>query len=129
GGEVVELDPSKLLVYTWGDEAPRRSGPAPPGRVTAAEPGRALAFDAVRWTLEPRLPGSLVVVEETLPELRPGALAAWQVHLELLVAGLQGSERCWPDERVAALEARYAARLYSSRSVWPPSTTSETPVT
>jgi uncharacterized protein YndB with AHSA1/START domain len=94
-----------------GAPAPRRFGHAPPGRVIAVEPERALAFDAVRWTLEPRVPGSLVVVEETLPELRPAALAAWQVHLELLVAGWQGIERCWPDERVAALEARYAARL------------------
>jgi uncharacterized protein YndB with AHSA1/START domain len=94
-----------------GAPAPRRFGHAPPGRVTGVEPGRALAFDAVRWTLEPRMPGSLVVVEERLPELRPAALAAWQVHLELLVAGLQGIERCWPDERVEALEARYAARL------------------
>jgi uncharacterized protein YndB with AHSA1/START domain len=94
-----------------GHDAPRRFGPEPPGRITAVEPARALAFDGVRWALEPRIPGSLVVVEQTLPELRPAALAAWQVHLELLVAGLQGIERCWPDERVEALEARYAARL------------------
>jgi hypothetical protein len=94
-----------------GTDAPRRFGPAPPGPVTAVEPERSLAFDAVTWTLEPRIPGSLIVVEETLPELSPAALAAWQVHLELLVAGLQGIERCWPDERVTALEARYAARL------------------
>ena len=38
-------------------------------------------------------------------------LEAWQAHLELLVAALQGIERCWPDDRVTALEARYAARL------------------
>ena len=94
-----------------GAAAPRRFGHAPPGRVIAVEPERALAFDAVRWNVEPRIPGSLIVVEETLPELLPAALAAWQVHLELLVAGLQGIERCWPDERVEALEARYAARL------------------
>jgi uncharacterized protein YndB with AHSA1/START domain len=94
-----------------GAAAPRRFGHAPPGRVSAVEPERSLAFDGVRWTLEPRIPGSLIVVEEALPELRPAALAAWQVHLELLVAGLQGIERCWPDDRVAALEVRYAARL------------------
>jgi uncharacterized protein YndB with AHSA1/START domain len=94
-----------------GSDAPRRFGPAPPGPVTAFEPERSLAYDAVTWTLEPRIPGSLIVVEEALPELRPEAPAAWQVHLELLVAGLQGIERCWPEERVAALTARYAARL------------------
>jgi uncharacterized protein YndB with AHSA1/START domain len=94
-----------------GADAPRRFGHAPPGRVTEVEPERALAFDGVRWTLAPRIPGSLIVVEQTLPGVQPAALAAWQVHLELLVAGLQGSERCWPDDRVTALEARYAARL------------------
>jgi uncharacterized protein YndB with AHSA1/START domain len=94
-----------------GEVAPRRFGHAPPARVTAVEPERSLAYDDVRWTFERRIPGSLIVVEETLPELLPAALAAWQAHLELLVAGLQGIERCWPDERVAALEARYAARL------------------
>jgi uncharacterized protein YndB with AHSA1/START domain len=94
-----------------GADAPRRFGHAPPGRIRAVEPERTLAFEGVRWTLEPRIPGSLIVVEETLPELRPAALAAWQVHLELLVAGLQRIERCWPHERVEALESRYAARL------------------
>jgi uncharacterized protein YndB with AHSA1/START domain len=96
-----------------GAPAPRRFGPTPPGRVSAVDPPRALVLDdgRVRWRLEARMPGSLVVVEETLPELNAAALAAWQVHLELLVAGLHGIDRCWPDERVAALEARYAARL------------------
>jgi uncharacterized protein YndB with AHSA1/START domain len=98
-------------VPTVGADAPRRFGPAPPGRVSAVEPERALAYDAVTWTLEPRIPGSLIVVEEELGAIRPEALAAWQVHLELLVAGLQGIERCWPEERVEALTARYAARL------------------
>jgi uncharacterized protein YndB with AHSA1/START domain len=92
-----------------GADAPRRFGPAPPGPVTAFEPARSLAYDAVSWTLEPRIPGALIVVEAAEP--RPEALAAWQVHLELLVAGLQGIERCWPEERVEALTARYAARL------------------
>jgi hypothetical protein len=77
--------------------------------VTAFEPAQSLAYDAVSWTLEPRIPGALIVVEAAEP--RPEALAAWQVHLELLVAGLQGIERCWPEQRVEALTARYAARL------------------
>lgn len=42
------------------------------------------------------------------------ALAAWQVHLELLVAKLNGlGSRPWPDERVASLKARYEERLAS----------------
>jgi uncharacterized protein YndB with AHSA1/START domain len=100
-----------------GEPAPRRFGPTPPGRVTAVDPGRALAFDGVRWMLEPRIPGSLIVVEETRPELDPAAPAAWQVHLELLVAGLHGFERCWPDERVEVLTDRYAARLGAARAL------------
>ena len=99
-----------------GAPAPRRFAPAPPGPVTAVEPERALALDTdagpVRWTLEPSMPGTLIGVRLQVadPAARPAALAAWQVHLELLVAALQGIERCWPGERVAALEARYAAR-------------------
>ena len=93
-----------------GADAPRRFGPAPPGRVTAVESARALDYDGVRWKLEPRIPGSLIVVEETLAAPRPEVLAAWQVHLELLVAGLAGIGRPWPEDRVAVLEARYAAR-------------------
>jgi uncharacterized protein YndB with AHSA1/START domain len=106
----VGAEPARRL---WHDRAA-------PGRVLAVEPGRLLEYDAepagrVRWELRLRFPGSLIVVTQTLPAahaaLRPAALAAWQVHLELLVAALQGSERCWPEERVTALEARYAARL------------------
>jgi len=97
---------------------------ATPGRVTAVEPERLVEYDweqegapagRVRWELRPGFPGSLIVLTQTVPgalaELTPGALAAWQAHLELLVAALQGIERCWPDDRVTALEARYAARL------------------
>ena len=95
-----------------GAPAPRRFSPTPPGAVTAVEPERALTLDTsagpVRWTLEPSVPGTLIGVRFEVAD--PAALAAWQVHLELLVAALQGIERCWPDERVAALEARYAAR-------------------
>jgi len=96
-----------------GAPAPRRFGPTPPGPVSTVDPPHALGLEdgRVRWELAARMPGSLVVVEEALPELSAAALAAWQVHLELLVAALHGIERCWPDERVAALEARYAARL------------------
>jgi uncharacterized protein YndB with AHSA1/START domain len=98
-----------------GTPAPRRFAPTPPGRVIAVDPGRAIELEGeeggVRWQLEPRVPGSLIVVEQTLPDPRPAVPAAWQVHLELLVAALQGIERCWPDERVTALEARYAERL------------------
>jgi uncharacterized protein YndB with AHSA1/START domain len=92
-----------------GAVAPRRFAPTPPGAVTGLEPERALALDGVRWTLEPREFGALIVVEVTLPEPDPAALAAWQVHLELLVAALAGEVRPWPQDRVDALADRYAA--------------------
>jgi uncharacterized protein YndB with AHSA1/START domain len=93
-----------------GADAPRRFAPTPPGRVTEVEPERALAIDGVRWTLEPSMPGSLIVVEATIPGPDPAVLAAWQVHLELLVAALTGAVRPWPQDRVDALTDRYAAR-------------------
>ena len=100
-----------------GEPAPRRFAPDAAGR---GRGGRARARARVRggrrarsagrwrrgcparssWSSWPRAADGL-----------PSALAAWQVHLELLVAALAGTERCWPEERVAALEARYAARL------------------
>ena len=125
--DVVQTPEQVWALLTGGGEpsvgaaAPRRLAPAPPGRVTSADPARAIALEGddgeVRWQLEPRMPGSLIVVEQALRELRPAALAAWQVHLELLVAALQGIERCWPEERVTMLEARYAARLAAQRAV------------
>jgi hypothetical protein len=88
-----------------GAEAPRRFGPTPPGRVTAVEPERALALDGVRWALEPRPFGTLIVVEAD--GLGAREAAAWQVHLELLVAALAGVEREWPEDRVTELRERY----------------------
>jgi uncharacterized protein YndB with AHSA1/START domain len=97
---------------------------APAGRISAVEPERTLEYEwdhdgapagRVRWEFESRPPASLIVLEQTIPaalaDTLPAALAAWQLHLELLVATLQGIERCWPDDRMAQLESRYAARL------------------
>jgi hypothetical protein len=49
-----------------------------------------------------------------LADLRPAALAAWQVHLDRLIASLHGVTRPWPAERAAALRAMYADRLHAS---------------
>ena len=61
------------------------------------------------------MPGALIVVDPPVPAAAARPLAAWQVHLELLVAALAGEERCWPEERVTALAARYAARSRARR--------------
>jgi uncharacterized protein YndB with AHSA1/START domain len=111
--DVVQTPAQVWALLTEGDEpaigadAPRRFAPTPPGHVTAVEPERALSLDGVRWTLEARELGTLVVVEVTQPELRPREAAAWHVHLELLVAALAGVERAWPEERVDELSERY----------------------
>jgi uncharacterized protein YndB with AHSA1/START domain len=111
--DVVQPPPEVWAFLTQGTKpevgatAPRRFSPAPPGAVSAVEPERMLAFERVRWTLEPSMPGSLIVVEEILPEVRPRTAAAWQVHMELLVAGLAGIPRAWPEDRVERLTERY----------------------
>ena len=74
-----------------------------------------------RIEVRPSTPGSLLLVD--VAEADAEALAAWQVRLELLVAALAGEARDWPEERDAALAARYR-----SRSVFPPSTTTTEPV-
>jgi uncharacterized protein YndB with AHSA1/START domain len=94
-----------------GTPTPRRFGPAPPGPVEAVQPQRSLAYAddggmRVRWSLERRWPGTLIAVD-LAGRPAPTTLAAWQVHLELLVAALAGDERCWPEERVTALAERY----------------------
>ena len=80
------------------------------------------AWPEARIEVRPSTPGSLLLVD--VAEADPDALAAWQVRLELLVAALAGEARDWPEERTAALAARYR-----SRSVLPPSTTTTEPVT
>ena len=97
----------------------------PAGPVTSAEPPRLLEYEwlddgtaagRVRFELRHQEPlGTRLVVTETIPQQLAGtravALAAWQVHLELLFAALHGDERMLRAERTRELTKRYAARL------------------
>jgi len=97
----------------------------PAGLVTAAEAPRLLEYEwledgapagRVRFELRHQEPiGTRLVVTETIPPPLEGtravALAAWQVHLELLFAALHGDERVLRSERTEELVKRYTARL------------------
>lgn len=94
------------------------------GPVISVDAARELVYECrldgrpvgtVRWELHGEAIGSYVVVEQTVPrdlaQERPVLLAAWQTHLELLVARLHGDARAWPHDRTAALQATYADRV------------------
>jgi uncharacterized protein YndB with AHSA1/START domain len=93
---VTAVEAPRLLEYEWLDDD------APAGRV--------------RYELRHQEPiGTRLVVTETIPSRLAGtravALAAWQVHLELLFAALHGDERVLRAERTEELVRRYTARL------------------
>ncbi|WP_020495314.1 SRPBCC family protein [Sciscionella marina] len=102
-----------------GDQPPLPAthGYLTPGPVTEAEPRRVLEYTCgtgrVRFELRDQEPiGCRLVLTQTAPEDRAAALAAWQTHLELLVAALHGDIRCpWPSERTEQLRERYARTL------------------
>ena len=103
-----------------GEPAPRRFAPTPPGRGRSVAPRRALAYAAaaratVRWSLEPRMPGTLVVAERPRPrDERPRARGVARAP-GLLVADARRVERCWP--RGAGRGARGPLRARSHRRV------------
>jgi uncharacterized protein YndB with AHSA1/START domain len=87
------------------------------GNVTAVEAPHWIEYRSssgtVGWELSELPYGCRLVLTQVLPADGIGdpaaALAAWQVHLELLVARLNGlGDRPWPDDRVAKLTAMYA---------------------
>lgn len=94
-GTVTALDRPHVLEYAWEHED--------------AQAGR------VRFELGHQEPvGCRLVVTQTLPAKSPDlapALAAWQTHLELLFATLNGAARRWPAERTEELTTMYADRL------------------
>ena len=110
-----------------GSEPPRRFANeyAPAGPVTEVERPRHLEFawlhdgaqvGHIRWELtSDRIAGSRVTVTASLPSrlagLRAKLLAAYQTHLELFFAALNGEVRPWPHDRTAELEKMYAQRL------------------
>lgn len=129
------VQPADMVWRTLtGGAEPMAGSPPPPrfthsytpaGLVTAAEPPRLLEYEwlddgsaagQVRFELRHQEPiGTRLVVTETIParlaDTRAVALAAWQVHLELLFAALHGDERVLRAERTEELTKRYAARL------------------
>lgn len=95
------------------------------GAITAVEPPHALAYGwchdgvpvgTVRFALREQEPiGCRLVLTQTVPAGLGGlcatALAAWQTHLEVLFATLNGATRSPAEGRTAALAAGYARRL------------------
>lgn len=94
----------------------------PAGRVVTMEPEHVLEYEwlhdgepagTVRWELhsDPKL-GERVELTQTVPahlaDLRPLALAAWHLHLELFFAAVMGEVRCaWSQERLTELTKHY----------------------
>jgi uncharacterized protein YndB with AHSA1/START domain len=111
-----------------GDLLPQRAANdhVPAGPIVAAEAPKLLEYQwlhegepvgTVRWEFvsDPKL-GVRVELTQTVPaelaSVRAEALAAWQVHLDLFFAAVQGDVRCaWSEERVAELTKRYEATL------------------
>ena len=94
-GPVAVIEPGKLLAYPWLHEA------APAGEV--------------RWEFIAHELGCRLVLTQTVPAREPDvlatALAAWQTHLELFVAAVNGKPRPWPHERTEELKVMYVDRL------------------
>ena len=70
----------------------------------------------MRFELHEQEPiGCRLVLIQTVPAhlggLRAIALAAWQTHLEVLFATLNGATRCWPEGRTEELADLYVQRL------------------
>jgi len=109
-----------------GDEPPTRAtnDHVPAGRLLHADAPHGLTYEwlhenepagTVTWRIvaDERL-GVRVEVTQTVParlaHLRPVALAAWHVHLELFFAATQGEvRRPWLEDRVAELTEHYRA--------------------
>lgn len=90
------------------------------GNVTAIEAPRWIEYawladgepaGHVGWELFDQDFGCRLVLTQVLPAGTtadtPAAMAGWQVHLELLVAALHGTNRPWPTSRVTELTQHY----------------------
>ncbi|MGJ6965176.1 hypothetical protein ACSDR0_25020 [Streptosporangium sp. G11] len=95
-GPVTEAGAPHVLEYEWLHDG------EPAGRVRWE-----LAHDPAR--------GTRVVLTRTVParpaDLRARALAAWQAHLEVFFATVQGEPRPRPEGRVEELRELYERRL------------------
>lgn len=86
-GEVVALDPPRVIAWTWGQ-----------GVVTFE---LAPEGDGCRLTLTSRGPG----------RPHPNEMAGWHTHLEGLEGAADGVRRAWSAEREAVHQRRYDAAL------------------
>jgi uncharacterized protein YndB with AHSA1/START domain len=109
--------------------APLTTVAVPAGPIAAVGPDRALEYEwhhdgqpagRVRWSVDGKEYACHLVLTQTVParlaDRIPAMLAAWQVHLELFVAGLHDQPRPWPTDRVETLRRMYAERLDASTS-------------
>lgn len=93
-GEIVELEPFRLLAHTWPDPDPSR-----PAAV-------------VRYRLEPEGDACrLTVANLGVPPEYAGAVAGWHAFLEALPGAAEGVRTPWSMEREREIGARYAHLL------------------
>ena len=89
-GRIVELDPPRLIAWTWPHEKHPDS--------------------VVRWELFPDADGCRLVLTQTRlqrPEL-PDVAAGWHTHLECLPGGVDGAATPWTAEREREIRGMYA---------------------
>ncbi|MFB9905812.1 SRPBCC family protein [Allokutzneria oryzae] len=104
-----------------GSQPPLRftNGYVPAGPITAFEENTLLEYSCegghVRWRLRPGNGGARLVLTQTgtaaQADQRARALAAWQLHVDLLAQWLRGETPCWPEGRFEELERDYSEQL------------------
>jgi uncharacterized protein YndB with AHSA1/START domain len=91
-GEIVELDPPRLIAWTWPD----------PDAAASAQPG------VVRFELAPDGDGCVLTLTDGGPgKIHPNQAAGWHTHLEGLPGAADGAFNAWDREVEAVHEARY----------------------
>ena len=95
-GEIVELDPPRLIAWTW--PGPDAGASTPPG--------------VVRFELAPDGEGCvLTLTDGGAGNIHPNQAAGWHTHLEGLPGAADGVFTAWDREVEAVHEARYRAAL------------------
>jgi uncharacterized protein YndB with AHSA1/START domain len=94
-GEIVELDPPRLIAWTWPD---------------AAQPGAAPGV--VRFELARDGDGCILTLTDGgAGMIHPNQAAGWHTHLEGLASAADGVFTAWDREVEAVHEARYRAAI------------------
>jgi uncharacterized protein YndB with AHSA1/START domain len=95
-GEIVELDPPRLIAWTWPDVE---------GTGSATE-------SPVRFELEPDGDGCILTLTNGgLRTIAPNHAAGWHTHLEALPSAVDGVFTAWNAEREAVHLERYKAAI------------------